>query len=72
MLLTRFSIGRLRTCARVNERYREAIVWLRSRGLEEEAGRFELMQRNLTPVKTENQLIADILAVHSKKRAMNE
>ena len=57
--------------ARVNERYREAIVWLRSRGREEEARRLELMQRNLAPIKTENQLIADTLAAHGEERAMN-
>ena len=54
--------------AQVNERYREAIQWLRSRGREEEARRFELMQRNLAPVKTENQLIADTLVAHNEGR----
>jgi len=57
--------------ARVNERYRDAIQWLRSRGWEEEARRFELMQRNLAPVKTENQLIADTLVAHNEGRTMD-
>jgi len=56
--------------ARVNERYREAIQWLRSHGREEEARRFELMQRNLAPVRTENQLIADSLAAPNEGRTM--
>jgi hypothetical protein len=43
----------------VNERYGEAIHWLRQQGREEEARRFELMQRNLPPVRSEKQLIAD-------------
>jgi hypothetical protein len=57
--------------AQVNERYRDAIDWLRSRGREEEARRFELMQRNLAPVKTENQLIADTLVAHNEGRTMD-
>jgi len=57
--------------ARVNERYRDAIQWLRSRGREQEARRFELMQRNLAPVKTENQLIADTLVAHNEGRTMD-
>jgi hypothetical protein len=45
--------------AQVNERYGEAIQWLRQQGREEEARRFELMQRNLPPVRrSEQQLIA--------------
>jgi hypothetical protein len=48
--------------ARVNDRYREAIAWLRRNGREEEARRFELMQRNLAPVKAENQVLAEALA----------
>ena len=32
--------------AKVNERYGEAIHWLREQGREEEARRFELMHRN--------------------------
>ena len=64
----RLSIGRFRMCGRrSNERYRDAIAWLRSRGREEEARRFELMQRNLAPVKTENQLIADTLVAHNEE-----
>jgi hypothetical protein len=47
--------------ARVNERYGEAIQWLRQQGREEEARRFELMQRHLPPVRSEQQLIADAL-----------
>jgi hypothetical protein len=47
--------------AKVNERYGEAIHWLRQRGREEEARRFELMHRNLPPVRSEKQMIADFL-----------
>jgi hypothetical protein len=47
--------------ARVNERYGEAIEWLRKQGREDEARRFELMQRTLPPVRSEKQLIADAL-----------
>jgi hypothetical protein len=47
--------------AKVNERYGEAIHWLRQHGREEEARRFELMQRNLPPVRSEQQHIADTL-----------
>jgi hypothetical protein len=45
--------------AKVNERYGEAIIWLRGQGREEEAQRFELMHRVLPPVRSEKQLIAD-------------
>jgi hypothetical protein len=45
--------------ATVNERYGEAIRWLRLQGREEEARRFELMHRNLPPVRSEKQLIAE-------------
>jgi len=47
--------------AQVNERYGEAIRWLREQGRDEEARRFELMHRNLPLVRSENQLIADAL-----------
>lgn len=47
--------------AKVNERYGEAIQWLRQQGREDEARRFELMQRNLPPVRSEKQFIADAL-----------
>jgi hypothetical protein len=47
--------------AKVNERYGEAILWLRGQGREEEALRFELMHRNLPPVSSEKQLIAAAL-----------
>lgn len=47
--------------AQVNERYAEAIQWLRQQGREEEARRFELMRRSLPPVRSEKQLIADAL-----------
>jgi hypothetical protein len=47
--------------ARVNERYGEAIDWLRKQGSEEESLRFELMKRNLPAVRSEKQLIADAL-----------
>jgi len=56
--------------ARVNERYGEAIQWLRQQGREEEARRFELMRRNLPPVRSEKQLIADALVV--KRRQGND
>jgi hypothetical protein len=45
----------------VNERYGEAIRWLRQQGRVEEARRFELMRRNLPPVRSEKHLIADAL-----------
>jgi Relaxase/Mobilisation nuclease domain len=47
--------------AQVNERYGEAIDWLRKQGREEEARRFELVLRTLPPVRSEKQLIADAL-----------
>jgi hypothetical protein len=45
----------------VNERYGEAIDWLRKQGREDEARRFELMQRTLPPVRSEKQIIVDAL-----------
>jgi hypothetical protein len=56
--------------AKVNERYGEAIHWLRQQGREEEARRFELMQRNLPAVRSEQQLIADALL--GKRRQGND
>lgn len=47
--------------AKVNDRYHEAIGWLRQQGREEEARRFELMQRTLPRIRSEKQLIADAL-----------
>ena len=47
--------------AQVNERYGEAIQWLRQQGREEEARRFELLHRLLPPVRSEKQIIADAL-----------
>ncbi len=47
--------------ARVDDRYGEAIHWLRQQGREEEARRIDLMRRNLPPVRSEKQLIADAL-----------
>jgi hypothetical protein len=47
--------------ARVNERYGDAIDWLRSQGREAEARRFELMRQALPPVRSETQLMADEL-----------
>jgi hypothetical protein len=47
--------------AQVNERYGEAIQWLRQQGREEEARRFELLHRSLPPVRSEKQTIADAL-----------
>jgi hypothetical protein len=52
--------------AHVNERYGEAIEWLRKQGREEEARRFELMQRTLPPVRSEKQLIADALVAQQQ------
>jgi hypothetical protein len=54
--------------ARVDERYREAILWLRQQGKEEEARRFELMHRNLPPVRSEKQLIAEALVIQHRQR----
>jgi hypothetical protein len=54
--------------AKVNERYGEAIHWLRQQGREEEARRFELMQRNLPPVRSEKQLVADALVAEQQLR----
>jgi hypothetical protein len=54
--------------SQVNERYREAIDWLRKQGRDSEAHRFELMQRNLPPVRTEKQLIAEALIAQSPMR----
>lgn len=56
--------------AQVNERYGQAIEWLRGPGREEEARRSELLQRNLAPAKTENQLVADALAARGDGRTM--
>ncbi len=53
--------------AKVNERYGEAIHWLRQQGREEEARRFELMHRNLPPVRSEKQLIADALVAKPRQ-----
>lgn len=47
--------------AQVNERDGEAIHWLRQLSREEEARRLELMQRNLPPVRSEKQIIANVL-----------
>jgi hypothetical protein len=47
--------------AQVNKRYAEAIDWLRHQGRAQEAQRFEHMRRNLPPVRSEKQLIADAL-----------
>jgi Relaxase/Mobilisation nuclease domain len=55
--------------ATVNERYGEAIRWLRQQGREEEARRFELMRRNLPPVRSEQQLIADALLGKRRQRS---
>jgi hypothetical protein len=61
--------------ATVNERYGEAIQWLRQQGREEEARRFELMQRNLPPVRSEKQMIADLLVAerrHDDRRGIEQ
>jgi hypothetical protein len=52
--------------AKVNERYGEAISWLRQQGREEEARRFELTRLNLPQVRSEKQLIADALVVQQE------
>jgi hypothetical protein len=52
--------------AKVDERYGDAIHWLRQQGREEEAHRFEQMQRNLPAVRSENQLIADAFFAQQK------
>jgi hypothetical protein len=52
--------------AQVNERYGEAIDWLRKQGREEEARRFELVQRTLPPIRSEKQLIADALVAQQQ------
>jgi Relaxase/Mobilisation nuclease domain len=52
--------------AQVNQRYGEAIEWLRSQGRNEEARRFELMRRHLPSVRTEKQLIADALIAQER------
>ena len=48
--------------AQVNERYGQAIDWLRQQGREEEARRFEAMQRDLPPVRSEKQVLAEQMA----------
>jgi diadenosine tetraphosphate (Ap4A) HIT family hydrolase len=60
--------------AQVNERYGEAIDWLRKQGREDEARRFEIMQRTLPPVRSEKQLIAEALIAQQqiKKGKENE
>jgi diadenosine tetraphosphate (Ap4A) HIT family hydrolase len=60
--------------SQVNERYGEAIDWLRKEGREDEARRFEIMQRTLPPVRSEKQLIAEALIAqqHIKKGKENE
>ena len=58
--------------AQVNERYEQAIGWLRQQGRDAEAQRFELIQRNLPAVRTEKQLIAQALMAHSRTRTDRE
>jgi hypothetical protein len=61
--------------ASVTGRYGEAIRWLREQGREEEARRFELMHRNLPPVRSEKQLIAESLRggrLHGTHRANDQ
>ena len=53
--------------AQVNERYTEAIQYLRAQGREEEARRFELMHRNLPPVRSEKQIIAQALVTKKSR-----
>jgi hypothetical protein len=49
--------------ARVDERYQEAIRWSRQQGRDEEARRLGMMRRNLPPVRSEKQLIAEALMI---------
>jgi hypothetical protein len=58
--------------AQVNERYGEAIDWLRKQGREDEARRFEIMQRTLPPVRSEKQLIAEALIAQQQIRKGKE
>jgi hypothetical protein len=58
--------------AKVNERYGEAILWLRQQGREEEARRFDLMQRSLPLVRSEKQFIADALVAQQRERQGSE
>jgi len=58
--------------AQVNERYGEAIGWLRQQGRDAEAQRFELLQRNLPPVRTEKQLIAEALLAQRRTHTGRE
>lgn len=53
--------------AQVNERYAQAIDWLRSQGREEEARRFEVMQRDLPPVRSEKQVLAEMLSAEQRR-----
>ena len=52
--------------AMVNERYGEAINWLRQQGREQEARRFELMQQHLPQVRSEKQMIADAVVAQQQ------
>ena len=59
--------------AMVNERYGEAINWLRQQGREQEARRFELMQQHLPQVRSEKQMIADaVVAQQQGSSSRNE
>jgi hypothetical protein len=46
---------------KVNERYEDAIFLVARAAEDEEVRRFELMHRNLSPVRSEKQLLADAL-----------
>lgn len=47
--------------AQVIQRYAEAVAWLRKEGREKEARRFELLQQQLPPVRTDRQRWAVVL-----------
>jgi hypothetical protein len=55
--------------AKVNDRYGEAIDWLRKQGREEEARRLDLMRRTLPPVRSEKHIIADALIAQQWTRS---
>jgi diadenosine tetraphosphate (Ap4A) HIT family hydrolase len=56
--------------AAVDQRYAEAARWLRTQGREDEAHRFEAMQRQLPPVRSENALIADALIAQAHVKSL--
>ena len=55
--------------AQVNERYGQAIDWLRQQGREEEARRFDAMRRDLPSVRSEKQELAAMISADSERAA---